>query len=446
MTIKETEKLTGLTAKSIRYYESKGLIAVKRNEENSYRSYSDKDVTRLKQIKLFRYLDFSIDEIRELLNMEEEEVKAALCKKAEDFTDRKLVCEEKQDICLTLARDYAKEPEIIKEYDEVITFMESDEMAELKEDLKNLECPNLPGTIAGTMICLGPILWLFLNIYEKRTGMLMANAALALAGAVIITASWINYGRQYRRNKKRIKRNNRESGKAAFLMLACYILGCVALFAIISVPGKHMVPSHNYLFSELHLSNYSVVFMLLLIVPALVIYSMVTLKCSRKSVEELEKKNEVVYIWNRLGKWRFLIVGLWGILLYCFLTCKTCVTEDSIVCYSPLEPAGREYGYEDVEGVKTGFGNKTFALATYNRKGSFFYRIELDGQTITFHQPDTNEAIERYNEDTYLELEEFDWALMKLGIPKESDEAGYENCDFDKRYVDRFLRIVKNGK
>lgn len=37
MQIKDVEKLTGLTAKSIRFYEAKGLIKVERNEENSYR-------------------------------------------------------------------------------------------------------------------------------------------------------------------------------------------------------------------------------------------------------------------------------------------------------------------------------------------------------------------------------------------------------------------------
>ena len=64
MTIKDVEKITGLTAKSIRYYEDKGLIKVERNEENSYRTYSEANVERLKWIKLLRYLEFSIEEIR----------------------------------------------------------------------------------------------------------------------------------------------------------------------------------------------------------------------------------------------------------------------------------------------------------------------------------------------------------------------------------------------
>ena len=73
MTIKEVEKLTGLTAKSIRYYEDKGLVTVERNEENDYRSYSEVEVNRLKKIKLLRYLEFSVEEVKELLDLEVDE-------------------------------------------------------------------------------------------------------------------------------------------------------------------------------------------------------------------------------------------------------------------------------------------------------------------------------------------------------------------------------------
>ena len=98
MTIKDVEKLTGLTAKSIRYYESKNLIAVARNEENSYRSYTEEDVNRLRWIKMFRYLDFSIEEIGTLLEMNEAEIKEALRQKADTFSKHKNLCEDKQEL------------------------------------------------------------------------------------------------------------------------------------------------------------------------------------------------------------------------------------------------------------------------------------------------------------------------------------------------------------
>ena len=63
MKINDVEKLTGLTAKAIRLYESKGLISVLR-EENGYRNYTEKDVEALKEIKLFRTIGISISDIK----------------------------------------------------------------------------------------------------------------------------------------------------------------------------------------------------------------------------------------------------------------------------------------------------------------------------------------------------------------------------------------------
>ena len=90
MTIKDVEKLTGLTAKSIRYYESKHLITVARNKANSYRDYTEADVDRLRRIKLFRYLDFSVEEIEGLLDMDVDEMKVTLRQKQRFFQGRKI--------------------------------------------------------------------------------------------------------------------------------------------------------------------------------------------------------------------------------------------------------------------------------------------------------------------------------------------------------------------
>ncbi|MBO5091202.1 MAG: MerR family transcriptional regulator, partial [Clostridia bacterium] len=63
MKINDVEKITGLTQKAIRLYESKGLINVSR-EENGYRSYTQEDVELLKKIKLFRSVGMAISDIK----------------------------------------------------------------------------------------------------------------------------------------------------------------------------------------------------------------------------------------------------------------------------------------------------------------------------------------------------------------------------------------------
>lgn len=57
---------TGLTRKTIEYYEEKGFIPPER-EENNYRIYSEKDMNILKKISIYRSLVCSIGEIREIL-------------------------------------------------------------------------------------------------------------------------------------------------------------------------------------------------------------------------------------------------------------------------------------------------------------------------------------------------------------------------------------------
>jgi len=61
--IHEVEKITGLSKKAIRLYESKGLLKIQRMS-NSYRDYTEEDIARLKQIKLFRLAGISLSDIR----------------------------------------------------------------------------------------------------------------------------------------------------------------------------------------------------------------------------------------------------------------------------------------------------------------------------------------------------------------------------------------------
>ena len=65
MKIKQVEELVGITRKNIRFYEDQGLLNVER-AENGYREYHTADIARLQEIKLFRKMDISIEEMRAL--------------------------------------------------------------------------------------------------------------------------------------------------------------------------------------------------------------------------------------------------------------------------------------------------------------------------------------------------------------------------------------------
>lgn len=69
MLMSEVKEKTKLTRKAIEYYEEKGLIKPKR-EENNYRIYSEEDVERLSKIYIYRKLGCSLDQIKELFESE----------------------------------------------------------------------------------------------------------------------------------------------------------------------------------------------------------------------------------------------------------------------------------------------------------------------------------------------------------------------------------------
>lgn len=64
MNIKEASEKSGLTQKSIRYYESIGLLQVSRME-NGYRQFQEEQVKRLKEIHLLRNMDIRIEDIKQ---------------------------------------------------------------------------------------------------------------------------------------------------------------------------------------------------------------------------------------------------------------------------------------------------------------------------------------------------------------------------------------------
>ncbi len=440
MTIKDVEKLTGLTAKSIRFYESKNLISVERNSENFYRNYTDADVTELKRIKLFRYLGFSIEEIEKLMTMDEAEIRSELNKKAETFSNQAELCENKRSLCLILAEDYENSEAVADEYNDTVDFLESDEMSELKEQIKDLNTPNLTAAVIDTLIFAAPVFWLFFNIITQRTGTLLFSGILAIAGTALTVWNWINYADNYKRNKARVKRKNRGALFIVPTLFAALILGIAAVIAVTALLPRLSLPE-NYLFYE-HAPVTGVILICLVMLPIILLCTLTAAKIMNKHTEDAEEYSDLLYIWTHLGKLRVAAVVIWAVALYCCAFNFNAVTGDKIICYSPWNPTGTEYEYSDVESINTGFGNKNISVADYKRKGSFYYQIKIKGKTLTFHCPSVNKNIKRYEEHTYLELEEFDRALTSLEIPKKSDKKGVENCDFDKEYVDRFLRII----
>lgn len=71
MQIGELAQRAGVTAPTIRYYEEVGVMPLPRRAHNGYRVYDEGDVERLRFITRARALDFSLEEIGEILELRE---------------------------------------------------------------------------------------------------------------------------------------------------------------------------------------------------------------------------------------------------------------------------------------------------------------------------------------------------------------------------------------
>ena len=67
MTIHEVSKLTGVSIRTLQYYDSIGLLHPAEYTESGYRLYDDAALEKLQQILLFRELEFPLKEIKQII-------------------------------------------------------------------------------------------------------------------------------------------------------------------------------------------------------------------------------------------------------------------------------------------------------------------------------------------------------------------------------------------
>lgn len=71
MKVGELAKRTGVSVRTLHYYDEIGLLSPSRRTEAGYRLYDDDDIIRLQQIISLRQLGFSLEQIQDCLNQNE---------------------------------------------------------------------------------------------------------------------------------------------------------------------------------------------------------------------------------------------------------------------------------------------------------------------------------------------------------------------------------------
>ncbi len=86
--ISELSKLAGVSSRTLRYYETIGLLSSTRNPENYYRVYGQNEVKRLQQILFYRELGVPLAKIKSILNSPSFDHESALLEHLEQLKAR----------------------------------------------------------------------------------------------------------------------------------------------------------------------------------------------------------------------------------------------------------------------------------------------------------------------------------------------------------------------
>lgn len=89
MTVNEVSKLTGVSIRTIQYYDKMGLLSPNDYTEVGYRLYDDTALERLQQILLFKELEFPLKEIREIIDAPDFDKNRALNQQVKLLTMKK---------------------------------------------------------------------------------------------------------------------------------------------------------------------------------------------------------------------------------------------------------------------------------------------------------------------------------------------------------------------
>lgn len=425
MRIKEVEAQTGLTAKAIRLYESKGLLKPARQSENDYRDYSEEDVARLKTIAILRKLDVPVKTIKEWTDGKTT-LHAILSRAAEENREASQESELRHKLAEDLADLLEKDPgqdlgeavQTLEELDELLD--ELDRV--IREDEGHIGSP-----LYTTLIALGPILGTVFGILDgAEKDSILLGFILSLVAVLLCASSWRSY-------LKTPKKERRNSGCLPLL------LGGVALFAGIFA---FIIWMSNWQIERFTTDPSDILLQRGFWLLAVPLVTLVGVSCG---LYAMVKKEEWVLL-EKLPKGRKARTVFSAVVLACNLLLirgvmmnVSVATVDGIMRYSIFDPDGTFHPYTDVERVETGFRGKLLGIPM-EWTGDFYYKITYsDG--ITENWGDCGTQAEEESWTWMYRLDE--WCLAG-GAEKTGSTENSKYCDMEQFYVDILIDVVNN--
>ena len=287
------------------------------------------------------------------------------------------------------------------------------------------------GLFSSILVALGPILWLFINIYDKNYESIVLNIVFVIVGGTLVLYNLRNYLKVY--NKKHNIALDLLSHILSFifyiLLITVMVIAFLGFYTGIAIIQEKLFIKGEYI-TYLIKSPYSY---LSFVIP-IIVASRIGVLFSRE--EKFSSTNKNLSLLSKFDK--FLILTIIP-LIYILLTSVVVVTEDGIYDYSFYNLKGNKYSFSDVDYVNTGF------VDSGRNKGEFFYNIELkNGKKLKLAHPSLTQPSEKYDYDTWKEYVDIDKYIMDSGAQKDSSEKGSEYVQMDQIYIDKLLQVVRN--
>ncbi len=423
MRIKEVEQRTGLTAKAIRLYESKGLLKPARETENDYRDYTEEDVARLKTIAILRKLDVPVKTIKDWTDGKTE-LREILQKAAEQNREASRENELRRELAEDLADLLKKDPEadlgaavqLHEEIDELLE--ELDEI--LREDEGHVGTP-----LYSTLIALGPILGTMFGIVDgAEPDTLLIGFLLSIAGGILAAFSWAQY-------LKTPKRERKHNGCLAVILLGVVIVAAVIGFWIWM--SELQLSRYAFADSDIVLQRPWQLVATVFLILELTVGAM-ALSPDRGEMVLFQKLSKGK---GRIAAFLVVLVLLNAVMYHGALTGVSVANEEGITRYSFFNPDGTFYAYSDVEAVETGFKGKFLGFPVRGT-GDFYYKITYsDGVT-----EDWSECTTQAEEDTWIWMLRLDAWCLAGGAEKTGSDEFSEYCEMEQYYVDILIDVV----
>lgn len=422
MRIKEVEERTGLTAKAIRLYESKGLLNVARETENAYRDYSEADVERLKMIAFLREMDISIQGIKDWVDgkLKMQDLMRCVAGQANEAqNDQKLRAEMAEEI-LTLMKANP-ELDLLEAVDDIQTLRElRREIEKASDEIKG----NLVRPIIATIVALGPIGWTVINILEGRTERALISFALSILALICVFVQWSAYFRVDKEKRMR-------SGCLPTLILAVLALAIVfGLICFVAISQETIFTTHP---DTLTLFRYPWINILILL-PITEIFLYYSIR------REMKEEDEKIPWKHRFVLWVILIAFNVTILYGCVVSVSVC-DGDGFTRHSFFNPSGKQYSLEQIDHVEVGFYGSSIPMLSGHQSGDFYYKIVFtDGRTEDWAQSSPVDD----DKDSWQALLELDQWLMLADIEKVASDKNREDFMYDRECLDICDAILNN--